>query len=156
MANCTHIAQKVKDEILIKSTQTCTVSGSLCIKICIKNGAKINIKIQIISKVINDIKELIFTIFSALLKFFAHKFCQTIVETAIENHIAGIKINWKIFHQAQNQAKATVPKDATKLVIITIQKERADISIEEGNHKKNIFFKNFFVGKIFLRSNFIQ
>lgn len=108
-ANCIHIIPKEKADILIKSTQVFIVSLSFTNN-SIKNGAKININNQIISNATNVISVQVFAIWEALFRFQAHIFCQTIVEIAIENHIVGIKINWKIFHQAQNQAKATVQK----------------------------------------------
>ena len=69
-------------------------SVSLWIKSQIKFSAKINTNNQIVSSTQKAINALTFAIFWALSNFFAHRFCQTIVEVAIESQIVGIKTSW--------------------------------------------------------------
>lgn len=140
IANCKPINQKESEIVFKNIAHQLIIASSFGIKNLIRYGAVKNVIIQRINRVEKEIIELTFAISSALCRFFAHIFWPTSTEVDIMNHIAGIITSWMIFDQAQYEATAWVQKLAIKKVITSIQKLRADISIDEGNHTAKAFF----------------
>jgi hypothetical protein len=140
MAICSHINQNVSATVRRNTVHQMIIDASFGTKNFTSRGAVKNTRTPIILSNQNESRDQILDILSALSKSFAHIFCQTRIEIAIESPNAGMIISCKIFEPAQYEAIVCVPKLVIRNVNTTIPSPREDISNEEGNHKKKAFF----------------
>ena len=97
---CNHMNPNVKATVRRNSVPQAMTDISWGIKNLTRNDALKKTMIPIPLSNQNEINDQVFAVFSALSSFFAHIFCQTRIEIAIERPSAGMIINCNTFEPA--------------------------------------------------------